>query len=44
MAAAGRRQSRSTPAYALQWYSLAALAVVLAVVLAFRKNEDLQIS
>ena len=28
-------------AYALQWYSLAALAVALAVVLAFRKNEDL---
>jgi len=27
-------------AYALQWYSLAALAVVLAVVLAFRKNAD----
>jgi cytochrome oxidase assembly protein ShyY1 len=27
-------------AYALQWYSLAALAVVLAVVLSFRKNED----
>ena len=27
-------------AYALQWYSLAVLAVVLAVVLAFRKNED----
>jgi surfeit locus 1 family protein len=26
--------------YALQWYSLAALAVVLAVVLSFRKNED----
>jgi len=28
-------------AYALQWYALAALAVVLAVVLSFRKNEDL---
>jgi surfeit locus 1 family protein len=27
-------------AYALQWYALAALAVVLAIVLSFRKSED----
>ncbi|MGH8725880.1 MAG: SURF1 family cytochrome oxidase biogenesis protein, partial [Burkholderiales bacterium] len=26
--------------YALQWYSLAALAVVLAIVLSFKKIED----
>jgi surfeit locus 1 family protein len=32
--------SEKHAAYALQWYSLAALAVALAVVLAFRKNED----
>jgi cytochrome oxidase assembly protein ShyY1 len=27
-------------AYALQWYSLAALAIVLLVVLSFRKREE----
>jgi cytochrome oxidase assembly protein ShyY1 len=27
-------------AYALQWYSLAALAVVLLVVLSFRRREE----